>query len=75
MDNDFLTENIGIGEIFGFFETFVSEPENVKAGFGTVPIDNLGLESLGQRSFSSNAFSDGRSLVTVLQTTSRSTSK
>ncbi len=30
--DDFLGENIGIWEIVGFFEAFVSEPEDVEAG-------------------------------------------
>jgi hypothetical protein len=34
--DDFLGENIGIGEIVGFFQTFVAEPENVEAGFVAV---------------------------------------
>ena len=31
-DNDFLWQNVGIGEIVEFFEAFVSEPEDIKAG-------------------------------------------
>jgi len=31
--DDFLGQNIGVREIVGFFETFVSEPEDVEAGF------------------------------------------
>ena len=34
--DDFLGENIGIGEIVGLFQAFVSEPEDVEAGFVTV---------------------------------------
>jgi hypothetical protein len=34
--DNFLGENIGIGEIVGFFQTFVAEPENVEAGFVAV---------------------------------------
>ena len=30
--DDFLRENVGIGEIVGVFESFVSEPEDVRAG-------------------------------------------
>jgi len=30
--DDFLGENVGIGEIVGFFEAFVSEPEDVPGG-------------------------------------------
>jgi hypothetical protein len=29
--DDFLGENVGIGEIVGVFEAFVAEPENVEA--------------------------------------------
>jgi len=32
-DDDFLGENVGIGEIIGFFKAFVSEPNDVEAGF------------------------------------------
>ena len=31
--NDFLAQHVGIGEIVGFFEAFVSEAEDVEAGF------------------------------------------
>jgi len=31
--DDFLSENVGIGKIVGVFETFISEPEEVGAGF------------------------------------------
>jgi hypothetical protein len=31
--NDFLGENVGLGEIVGFFAAFVSEPEDVEVGF------------------------------------------
>jgi hypothetical protein len=34
--DDFLGENVGIGEIVGFFQAFVSEPENIEAGFVAV---------------------------------------
>jgi hypothetical protein len=27
--NDFLSENVGIGKIVGFFQAFVSEPEDI----------------------------------------------
>ena len=37
--DDFLGENVGIGEIVGVFEAFVSEPEDVEAGF--VAVDEL----------------------------------
>jgi hypothetical protein len=30
-DDDFLGENVGIGKIVGFFQAFISGPENVKA--------------------------------------------
>jgi hypothetical protein len=30
--NDFLAQHVGIGEIVGFFEGFVSEAEDVEAG-------------------------------------------
>jgi len=30
---DFLAQHVGIGEIVGFFEAFVSEAEDVEAGF------------------------------------------
>jgi len=35
-DDDFLRENIGIGEIAGLFEAFVFELEDVETGFGAV---------------------------------------
>jgi len=31
VDNDFLGEDVGIGEVVGFFEAFVSDPEDVGA--------------------------------------------
>jgi len=31
--DDFLGENVGIGEIVGVFEALVSEPKDVEAGF------------------------------------------
>jgi len=34
--DDFLGENIGIGKVVGFFKVFVSEPEDIQAGFVTV---------------------------------------
>jgi hypothetical protein len=34
--NDFLGQQIGVGKIVGLFEAFVSEPEDVEAGFGAV---------------------------------------
>ena len=34
--NDFLSENIGIGEIVGFFQAFISQPEDIEAGFVAV---------------------------------------
>jgi hypothetical protein len=34
--DDFLSENIGIGEVVGFFETFIPEPEDVETGFVAV---------------------------------------
>ena len=33
--DDLLGENVGLGEIVGFFEDFVAEPEDVDAGFVT----------------------------------------
>ena len=33
---DFLSENVGIGEVVGFIEAFVSEPEDIEAGFVAV---------------------------------------
>jgi hypothetical protein len=35
-DDDFLGEDIGIREIVGLFQAFVSEPEDVEAGFITL---------------------------------------
>jgi hypothetical protein len=32
--DDFLSENVGIRKIVGLFKAFVSEPEDVEAGFG-----------------------------------------
>jgi hypothetical protein len=34
--DDFLGENVRIGEIVGFFEAFVSQPEDIEAGFVAV---------------------------------------
>jgi hypothetical protein len=31
--DDFLRENIGIGEVVGFFQALVPEPESIQAGF------------------------------------------
>jgi len=31
--DDFLREHVGVGKIVGVFEAFVSEPEDVEAGF------------------------------------------
>jgi hypothetical protein len=31
--DDFLRENVRIGKVVGFFEAFVSAPEDVEAGF------------------------------------------
>ena len=43
--DDFLSENVGIGKVVGFFEAFVSEPEDVEAGF--IAIEKfLGLENI-----------------------------
>ena len=40
--DDLLGENIGIGEIVGFFEAFVAEPEDVRAGKKTTdPLTRL----------------------------------
>ena len=33
--DDFLSQDVGIGEVVGFFEALVSEPEDVEAGFVT----------------------------------------
>jgi hypothetical protein len=38
--DDFLGKNVGIGEIVGVFEAFVSESENVRAGFGVFDATN-----------------------------------
>jgi len=35
-DDDLLGENIRIGKIVGFFQAFISEPEDVGAGFVAV---------------------------------------
>ena len=35
-DDDLLGENVGIGEVVGFIEAFVSEPEDIEAGFVAV---------------------------------------
>jgi hypothetical protein len=35
-DDDLPGQNIGIGEIVGFFEAFIAEPEDIKTGFGVV---------------------------------------
>ena len=32
----FLGQNVGIGEIVGFFEAFIAEPEDIEAGFVAV---------------------------------------
>jgi hypothetical protein len=34
--DDFLGENIGLGEIVGFVVAFISEPEDVEVGFAAV---------------------------------------
>jgi len=34
--DDFLGENVRVGEIVGVFEAFVSEPEDVEAGFAVI---------------------------------------
>ena len=34
--NDFLGQNVGIGEVVGLFEALVSEPEDVEAGLVAV---------------------------------------
>jgi hypothetical protein len=36
MLDDFLGENVGIGTIGGLLEAFISEPEDVEAGFVAV---------------------------------------
>lgn len=36
--DDFLGQNIGIWEVVGFFEAFISEPEDVGAGFITLMV-------------------------------------
>jgi hypothetical protein len=38
---DFLREDIGIGKVVEFFEAFVSEPEDVEAGFVAVDVSQL----------------------------------
>jgi hypothetical protein len=38
--DDFLDEDIRVGEIVGFFEAFISEPEDVEAGFVAVDAIN-----------------------------------
>jgi hypothetical protein len=43
--DDLLGENIGIGEIVGFFEAFVSEPEDVEAGFVTAGLNTLKIRT------------------------------
>ena len=40
-DDDFLGENVEIGKIVGFFQAFVSEPEDVEAGFVAVDVSQL----------------------------------
>jgi hypothetical protein len=37
--DDFLGDNVRLGEIVGLFQAFVSEPENIQAGF--VAVDEL----------------------------------
>ena len=37
--DDFLGQNVRVGEIVGFFEAFVSEPEDVEAGL--IAIDEI----------------------------------
>jgi hypothetical protein len=34
--DDFLGEDVGVGEIVGVFEAFVSEPKDIEAGFVAV---------------------------------------
>ena len=42
--DDFLGEDVRIGEIVGFFQAFISEPEDVEAGLVTVVANRkLGL--------------------------------
>jgi len=36
--DDFLGENVGIREIVGFFQAFISEPEDVEAGLITLMV-------------------------------------
>jgi hypothetical protein len=33
--DDFLGEDVGVGEIVGVFEAFVSQPKDIEAGFVT----------------------------------------
>jgi hypothetical protein len=37
-----LSENVGVGKIVGFCAAFVSEPEDVEAGFITIDATNSG---------------------------------
>jgi len=37
-DDDFLGENVGVGEVVGFFEAFISQPEDIEAGFVAIDI-------------------------------------
>ena len=39
--DDFLGEGVGIGEIVGFFEAFISEPEDVEAGLIRAGLNTL----------------------------------
>jgi hypothetical protein len=34
--DDFLGENIGLGEVVGLLEAFVTEPEDIQVGFVSV---------------------------------------
>jgi hypothetical protein len=36
---DFLSENVRIGEVVELFEAFVSEPEDIEAGFVAVKLE------------------------------------
>jgi hypothetical protein len=36
--DDFLGQNVGVGEVIGFFECFVSELEDVEIGFVAVQL-------------------------------------
>jgi hypothetical protein len=54
--DDFLSKHVGVGKVVGFFEAFVSEPEDVEAGL--VAVDEVfvivaGVEKIRVPFFSS----------------------